>query len=158
MTGGSDIFLAAIAAMALTFARSCARNLSNDDLLVIAVQQLSKGKLALFQLGSFRSQSPDNQSIFVQEILRAMSLNVDYSMDQEKLMRNLIVPKVLSLHASLGFRSFSLPRDLPSQLSWVTTNLRFFSVVFTCLYQGQTQRPGEDYAKLSTPIPTSFHH
>jgi hypothetical protein len=84
------------------------------------------------------------------ESLRALNLNVDFAADQEKVIRNATVLKVLSVHAALGFKSFNTLRSTPAQVSWITMNLRSFSVLFTYLYHSSTSRSGEDYSKPGT--------
>ena len=97
----------------------------------------------------------DMQNLFMTESLRALSINVDFSADQEKVLRNATVLKCLSVHAALGFTSFNTLRSLPAQVAWVTMNFRSFSVLFTYLYHSSTSRNGEDYSKpgiVSTPV------
>jgi mediator of RNA polymerase II transcription subunit 16 len=122
---------AAISALTLSFARSCGRSLMNEDVLVIVHQQLTQ----------------DTQNLFISESLRALNLNVDFAADQEKVIRNATIPKCLSVHSALGFKSFNRLRSTPAQVSWITMNLRAFSVLFTYLYHSSTSKSGEDYAK-----------
>jgi len=125
----------------------------NDDLLIIVQQQLNQGiPISLNFKSELLTHQSDMQNLFMSESLRALNINVDFSGDQDKILRNATVLKCLSVHAALGFTSFNTLRSLPAQVSWITMNFRSFSVLFTYLYHSSTSRSGEDYSKPGTSL------
>lgn len=110
---------AALASLALTFCRGCGSDVNTDDILVIALRQLS----------------PEAETTFVNEIYRALPINCNFTEEQDKLMNHAYIPRCLSLQAALGFKSRYKPRSLTSAIPWAILNLRHASMLFAFFFQ-----------------------
>ncbi|EED24095.1 RNA polymerase II Mediator complex subunit Sin4, putative [Talaromyces stipitatus ATCC 10500] len=107
-----------IIALSLAFCRGCAIEYNTDDLLVTISSQLSS----------------EAQNVFVNEVYRALPINCNFSVEQEKPMQNPYVPRCLSLQAALGFQSSYTPRGLPSSVPWAILHLRHASLLFAFFF------------------------
>ncbi|EEP78562.1 predicted protein [Uncinocarpus reesii 1704] len=67
---------------------------------------------------------------FVTEIYQALSMNTDFTIEQDKLMNNPYIQKCLSMQAALGFNGQFQPRSLTAALSWFILQLRQISILF----------------------------
>ena len=72
----------------------------------------------------------DTQKTFITEVYRALAMDVDFTVEQDKLMNNQFVQKCLSMQAVLGFNTRYTPRGLAAAVPWVTLNLRHVSILF----------------------------
>ncbi|KAJ5880877.1 Mediator of RNA polymerase II transcription subunit 16 [Penicillium subrubescens] len=120
-------FSAAIAALTLAFSRGSGSDANTDDILMIVLGQLS----------------PENQSTFLGEVYRALSVNCNFTVEQEKLLTHAYIPRALSLQASLGFKGRSHPRNLSSAISWAILQLRHSSVLYAAYFQNSKNVPAE---------------
>lgn len=105
---------------------------NNDDLL--AAMQL------------FRSRMPDShvdaglsgsfEHVFLSEIYRHLNVNADHSMDpqHDKLLRQTIIQRCLSVQASLGYKGERSHRTLTGKLAWTVLNLRMTSMTFAIAF------------------------
>ncbi|KAI9840028.1 MAG: hypothetical protein M1819_000220 [Sarea resinae] len=109
-------FSAMIISLSLQFACSCTHSNNYDDILSI-VQQYS-------------TKNFDYE--FLYYVYRSLSINVDYSIDpaHEKLFKNSMIQRCLSIQNSLGYKGAQKPRSLLGKIAWVTLNLRFTSLTF----------------------------
>ncbi|GAM41433.1 hypothetical protein TCE0_042r14550 [Talaromyces pinophilus] len=112
-----------IIALALTFSRGCAIEYNADDLIMTISRHLST----------------DAQNVFVNEVYRALPINCNFSMEQDKPMQHPYVPRCLSLQAALGFQSFQTPRGLPYSVPWAVLHLRHASLLFAFFFQYSKQ-------------------
>ncbi|KKA16860.1 hypothetical protein T310_9474, partial [Rasamsonia emersonii CBS 393.64] len=112
-------FSAAVAALALAFCRGCGSDINTDDILMILLRQLT----------------PDAQNAFINEVYRALPINCNFTVEQDKLMNHPYIPRCLSLQAALGFKNYHTPRSLPSSVSWAILHLRHASVLFAYFFQ-----------------------
>ena len=94
--------------------------------------------------------STENQSTFLGEVYRALSVNCNFTVEQEKLLTHAYIPRALSLQASLGFKGRSHPRSLSSAISWAILQLRHSSVLYAAYFQNSKNVPAEahDSGKL----------
>ena len=76
----------------------------------------------------------DTQKTFITEVYRALAMNVDFTVEQDKLMNNQFVQKCLSMQAVLGFNTRYTPRGLAAAVPWVTLNLRHVSILFAYFF------------------------
>ncbi|KAK2742596.1 mediator complex subunit [Myotisia sp. PD_48] len=106
-------FSRAMAALAMAYCRASAGDCNNDDILMIVTQQLAT----------------DSRKDFVNEVFRAFSMNVDFTVEQEKLMNNSHILKCFSTQAALGFKDRIHGRDLAAAVPWVTLQLRQISIL-----------------------------
>ncbi|KAI1928152.1 Mediator of RNA polymerase II transcription subunit 16 [Ophidiomyces ophidiicola] len=108
-----DQFSAVLAALALAFARACGTDSSSDDILMIIRHHFSK----------------DAQKIFLSEVYRALPLNVDFTIEQDKLMNNPYIQKCFSMQAALGFEGSYQTRPIHASVPWFTLQLRQISIL-----------------------------
>ncbi|KAI9759075.1 MAG: mediator complex subunit [Chaenotheca gracillima] len=109
-------FASIICGCALQFVYSCTHHNNNDDLSAL-VRQL---------------EIPNLEGEFLNEIFRAMSMSVDYSLDSqyEKLFRNPMIQRCLSMQNSLSFKGERKHRNLNAKLAWFTLHLRLVALTF----------------------------
>ena len=71
-------------------------------------------------------------SIFLRDMYRVLSLNVDYSGDvkTEFFLKNGLYQKTLSMQASLGYRGAERHRSLSSKIAYATLQLRWAALTF----------------------------
>ncbi|KAM5439122.1 Mediator of RNA polymerase II transcription subunit 16 [Microsporum canis] len=108
-------FMSALAALTMAYCRACSSDSNNDDILMIVIQQLN----------------PDSHKKFINEVYRALSMNVDFTVDQDKLMNNPYILKCFSMQAALGFKNQLERRSLPAAIPWLTLQLRQISILLT---------------------------
>lgn len=112
-------FSAAIASLALAFCRACGSDINTDDIILIVLRQLS----------------PDAQVMFINEVYRALPINCNFTVEQDKLMNHPYIPRCLSMQAALGFKGRYKPRSLTSAIPWAILHLRHASVLFAYFFQ-----------------------
>ncbi|KAJ5587671.1 Mediator complex subunit Med16 [Penicillium hispanicum] len=112
-------FSAAIAALTLAFSRGCGSDVNTDDILTVALRQLSS----------------EAQATFSSEVYRALPVNCNFTVEQEKLMTHPYIPRCLSLQAALGYKGRMKRRDLASAVPWAIIQLRHASVLFAYFFQ-----------------------
>ncbi|EYE91177.1 mediator of RNA polymerase II transcription subunit 16 [Aspergillus ruber CBS 135680] len=112
-------FSAAIAALTLAFCRGCGSDINTDDILMLVMRQLSS----------------EAQTAFLNEIYRALPINCNFTVDQDKLMNHPYIPRCLSLQAALGFRDRYKPRIFTSAVPWAILHLRHGAVLFAYFFQ-----------------------
>ncbi|KAN0067719.1 Mediator complex, subunit Med16 [Elaphomyces granulatus] len=112
-------FSAAVAALALAFCRGCGRETNTDDLLMVILRQLEA----------------DAQNVFIHEIYRGFQIDCNFTVEQEKLIHHMYIPRCLSVQAALGFKDRYSVRTLPSAVSWGILNLRHASMFFMYFLQ-----------------------
>ncbi|KAI9804371.1 MAG: mediator complex subunit [Piccolia ochrophora] len=130
-------FANVVVALALQFAYSCTNHVNNDDIRVL-----------LERLGNTYVEQH-----FVNEIYRALNMSVDHSVESqaEKLFRNNILQRCLSMQDSLGFEGDRSHREAPAKLAWLTLHLRQLALIFTYTFgqSGTTSggQPTHDFTK-----------
>ncbi|PYI12583.1 mediator of RNA polymerase II transcription subunit 16 [Aspergillus sclerotiicarbonarius CBS 121057] len=112
-------FSAAIASLTLAFCRGCGSEVNTDDILLILIQQLT----------------PDAQITFINEVYRALPINCNFTVEQDKLMNHPYIPKCLSIQAALGFTDKYKPRSFASSVSWSILQLRHASILYPFFFQ-----------------------
>lgn len=120
-------FSAAIAALTLAFSRGCGGDVNTDDILVVALRQLSS----------------EAQATFISEVFRALPVNCNFTVEQEKLMTHPYIPKCLSLQAALGYKGRLKRRNLASAVPWAVIQLRHASVLFAFFFQNNKVGQGD---------------
>ncbi|KAF8534374.1 mediator complex, subunit Med16 [Trichophaea hybrida] len=114
--------------LALQHAYSCSNYLNNDDLLLVARK--------------YRSSEFNNT--FLTEVHRALNLKMDFTVSEspnERLVRNPLLQRCLSLQFALDFQGEQVKKMLPGKLAWATLHLRVASLAFA-LTLNSAQRPG----------------
>ncbi|KGO75909.1 Mediator complex, subunit Med16 [Penicillium italicum] len=129
-------FSVAIAALTLAFSRGCGVDFNTDDILMVALGQLS----------------PEAQITFISEVYRALPVNCNFTAEQDKLMSHPYIPRCLSLQAGLGFKGRLKRRNLSSAVPWASLQLRHASVLFAYFFQynkgGQTESHDPDVLRM----------
>lgn len=79
---------------------------------------------------------------------RALPINCNFTVEQDKLMNHLYIPRCLSIQAALGFKECYKPRSLAASVSWAILNLRHASVLFAYFFhkgarETESHDPGE---------------
>lgn len=78
--------------------------------------------------------SADAQTVFISEVYRALPINCNFSMEQDKSMHHPYVPRCLSFQAALGMKAFQVPRNLPSSVPWAILHLRHAYLLLSFFY------------------------
>ncbi|KAL4879567.1 mediator of RNA polymerase II transcription subunit 16 [Aspergillus karnatakaensis] len=112
-------FSAAIASLTLAFCRGCGGEVNTDDILLILIRQLS----------------PDAQTVFINEVYRALSINCNFTTEQDKLMSHPYIPRALSIQAALGFKSKYKARNNAANVPWAILSLRQASILYPFFFQ-----------------------
>ncbi|KAJ5898231.1 Mediator complex subunit Med16 [Penicillium tannophilum] len=112
-------FSSAIAALTLAFSRGCGAEVNTDDILMVALKQLT----------------PEAQSTFIGEVYRALPVNCNFTVETEKLMTHPYIPRCLSLQAALGYKGRLKRRGLPSAVPWAIIQLRHAAVLIAYFFQ-----------------------
>ncbi|KAA8908454.1 mediator complex, subunit Med16 [Sphaerosporella brunnea] len=115
-------------ALALQHAYSCSNYLNNDDLLLVARKYRSK----------------EFNNTFLTEVHRALNLKMDFANSEspsERLVRNPLLQRCLSLQFALCFQGEQVKKQLPGKLAWATLHLRVASLAFA-LTLNSAQRQG----------------
>ncbi|KAJ5637510.1 hypothetical protein N7490_007389 [Penicillium lividum] len=120
-------FSCAIAALTLAFSRGCGAEVNTDDILMVALRQLT----------------PEAQSTFSSEVYRALPVNVNWTVETEKLMTHPYIPRCLSLQAALGFKGRLKRRSLSSAVPWAILQLRHAAVLIAYFFQHGNKGQGE---------------
>lgn len=135
-TGGlydESKFSAAVAALTLAFSRGCGVEANYDDILIVALRQLPA----------------EAHATFISEVFRALPINCNYTVEQDKLLNHPYIPRCLSLQAALGYKGKLKRRNLASAVPWANVQLRLASALFAYYFQnykpgqGDTLDPGE---------------
>lgn len=131
-------FSSAIAALTLAFSRGCGADVNTDDILMLALRQLSS----------------EAQATFIGEVFRALPVNCNFTVEQEKLMTHPYIPRCLSLQAALGFKGRLKRRNLASAVPWAVIQLRHASVLFAYFFQNNKGGQGDahDAGKLGFEV------
>lgn len=105
----------------------------------------------------------DTQKAFITEVYQALPMNVDFMVEQDKLMNNQFIQKCLSMQAVLGFNTRYKPRGLAAAVPWVTLNLRHISILFVYFFhmtktgkEAESYDPGKAWV-LQHPITGNQH-
>ena len=127
-TSHSARYRALIAALTMPFVYSCTQHNNMDDVLQL-IRSLS---------------SPSINSDFLSSIQTA-TLSVDYTMVAipNKLFRNYVLQRCLSVQSSLGYGGESRARTLSSKTAWLTLHLRCVSLLFAYTFNAGP-KPGAD--------------
>ncbi|KAJ5946495.1 Mediator complex subunit Med16 [Penicillium verhagenii] len=112
-------FSAAIAALTLAFSRGSGAEMNTDDILMVALKQLT----------------PDAQSAFIGEVYRGLPVNCNFTVETEKLMTHPYIPRCLSLQTALGFKGRFKRRALPFAVPWAILQLRHAAVLIVYYFQ-----------------------
>ncbi|KKK26961.1 mediator of RNA polymerase II transcription subunit 16 [Aspergillus rambellii] len=75
------------------------------------------------------------QTAFINEVYRALSINCNFTMEQEKLMNHPYIPRALSIQAALGFKSKYKPRNFASVAPWAILQLRQAAILYPFFFQ-----------------------
>ena len=95
------------------------------------------------------NKNTEAASTFVGEVYRALPVNCNFTVDQEKLMTHPYIPRCLSLQAALGFAGRAKPRTLSSAVPWGIIQVRHAAVLIVYFFQhgktgqGEAFDPGE---------------
>jgi mediator of RNA polymerase II transcription subunit 16, fungi type len=119
----------ACVALAHQHAYSCNNHLNNDDLLLVAQQY----------------RNPVFNNMFLTEAHKALNLKMDFATESpnERLFRNPLLQRCLSLQNALDFRGEKVNKRLSGKLAWATLHLRVASVAFALTFNNpQRQPPG----------------
>ncbi|RAL11440.1 mediator of RNA polymerase II transcription subunit 16 [Aspergillus homomorphus CBS 101889] len=122
-------FSAAIASLTLAFCRGCGSEVNTDDILLILTRQLS----------------PDAQTSFINEVYRALPINCNFTVEQDKLMNHPYIPRCLSIQAALGNRGKNQQRSFASSVSWSILQLRHASILYPFFFQYNKGMPAEPH-------------
>ncbi|KAL4916259.1 mediator of RNA polymerase II transcription subunit 16 [Aspergillus aurantiobrunneus] len=112
-------FSAAIASLTLAFCRGCGAEVNTDDILFILLRQLS----------------PDAQTVFLNEVYRALSINCNFTTEQDKLMNHPYIPRALSIQAALGFQNKYKARKIAANVPWAILQLRQAAILYPFFFQ-----------------------
>ncbi|CBF87897.1 mediator of RNA polymerase II transcription subunit 16 [Aspergillus nidulans FGSC A4] len=112
-------YSAAIASLTLAFCRGCGGEVNTDDILLILIRQLS----------------PDAQTAFLNEVYRALSINCNFTTEQDKLMNHPYIPRALSIQAALGFKGKFRARNIASNVPWAIIQLRQAAMIYPSFFQ-----------------------
>ncbi|KAJ5135801.1 Mediator complex subunit Med16 [Penicillium bovifimosum] len=112
-------FSVAIAALTLAFSRGSGAESNTDDILMVALRLLT----------------PEARITFISEVYRALPVNCNFTVEQDKLMSNPYIPRCLSLQSGLGFGGRFKPRSLSSAVPYAIIQLRHSSVLFAYFFQ-----------------------
>ncbi|KAL4976798.1 mediator of RNA polymerase II transcription subunit 16 [Aspergillus desertorum] len=112
-------FSAAIASLTLACCRGCGGEVNTDDILLILIRQLS----------------PDAQTAFLNEVYRALSINCNFTTEQDKLMNHPYIPRALSIQAALGFKGKFKARNPASSVPWAIIQLRQAAIIYPSFFQ-----------------------
>ncbi|KAL5045781.1 mediator of RNA polymerase II transcription subunit 16 [Aspergillus fruticulosus] len=112
-------FSAAIASLTLAFCRGCGGEVNTDDILLILIRQLS----------------PDAQTAFLNEVYRALSINCNFTTEQDKLMNHPYIPRALSIQAALSFKGKFKARNIASNVPWAIIQLRQAAMIYPSFFQ-----------------------
>ena len=133
-------FSSAIAALTLAFSRACGGDVNTDDILMVALRQLSS----------------DAQATLINEIFRALPVNCNFTTEQEKLMTHPYIPRCLSLQAALGFKGRLKKRNLASAVPWAILQLRHASVLYAYFFQHNKEGQSEALDPGKVKLPASL--
>ncbi|CAK45284.1 uncharacterized protein An08g02480 [Aspergillus niger] len=75
------------------------------------------------------------QITFINEVYRALPINCNFTVEQEKLMNHPYIPKCLSIQAALGFADKYKPRSFASSVSWSILQLRHAAILYPFFFQ-----------------------
>lgn len=132
----SGKFSSAIAALTLAFSRGCGAEVNTDDILMVALKQLTPGKShRLLRGGKGLTRITEAQSTFIGEVYRALPVNCNFTVETEKLMTHPYIPRCLSLQAALGYKGRLKRRGLPSAVPWAIIQLRHAAVLIAYFFQ-----------------------
>ncbi|KAL4941327.1 hypothetical protein BDV06DRAFT_229775 [Aspergillus oleicola] len=112
-------FSAAIASLTLAFCRGCGGEVNTDDILLLLIRQLSS----------------DSQTVFLNEVYRALSINCNFTTEHDKLMNHPYIPRALSIQAALGFKSKYKARSISSNVPWAILQLRQAAIIYPFFFQ-----------------------
>lgn len=118
----------ACVALAHQHAYSCNNHLNNDDLLLVAQQY----------------RNPVFNNMFLSEAHRALNLKMDFATESpsERLFRNPLLQRCLSLQNSLDFQGERVNKRLSGKLAWATLHLRVASVAFALTFNNPQRQQG----------------
>ncbi|OKL60129.1 Mediator of RNA polymerase II transcription subunit 16 [Talaromyces atroroseus] len=100
------------------------------------------------------NDSHDNaRNVFINEVYRALPINCNFSIEQDKSMQHPYIPRCLSMQAALGFQNYFTPRSLPSSVSWSILHLRHASLLFAFFFQyskapKESESPDRDFLRM----------
>lgn len=100
----------------------------------------------------FANCSLDAQNGFINEVYRALSMNVDYTLEQDKLMNNPYIQKSLSMQAAFGFPSKYDTRPLAAAVAWITLQLRQTSILLAYFHFNKGGSEAECYDAGMVPL------
>lgn len=98
----------------------------------------------------------DAQNTFLNEVYRALPINCNFTVEQDKLMNHPYIPRCLSVQAALGFKGKYKSRSFVAAVPWAILHLRHAAVLFAYFFQynkgTQTEPhdPGKSYSSLSS--------
>jgi mediator of RNA polymerase II transcription subunit 16 len=75
------------------------------------------------------------QATFINEAYRALPINCNFTVEQDKLMNHPYIPRCLSIQAALGFKNKYTPRSFASSIPWAILQLRHASVLYAFFFQ-----------------------
>lgn len=115
-------------ALAHQHAYSCNNHLNNDDLLLVAQQY----------------RNPVFNNMFLSEAHHALNLKMDFATESpsERLFRNPLLQRCLSLQNSLDFQGERVNKRLSGKLAWATLHLRVASVAFALTFNNPQRQQG----------------
>jgi mediator of RNA polymerase II transcription subunit 16 len=155
----TDKFSAAIASLTLAFCRGCGGEVNTDDILLILMRQLSPGQSFLTNGGSLFNDFIDAQTAFLNEVYRALSINCNFTTEQDKLMNHPYIPRALSIQAALGFKGKFKARNIASNVPWAIIQLRQAAMIYPSFFQYNKGVQGpepHDPGDSAIQAPTAF--
>ncbi|KAI9840522.1 MAG: mediator complex subunit [Thelocarpon superellum] len=128
---GDPRFEAAVVALTLQLVYCCTQMNNADDILALGQ----------------RAFAPGTGNHVLSQFQRALSLNLDYTVDpqHERLFRNPFFQQYLSMQHSMGYRGDREHRTLTSKSAWITLQLRNVARTFAySLNSGAKGGPGSE--------------
>ncbi|KAH0544055.1 hypothetical protein FGG08_001673 [Glutinoglossum americanum] len=143
---GDPKVTSAVIALALQFAISCISHSNNDDLATVIQQCLGPRRSLEFSSigGVVFLISIELEHQFLSESQRAISMSVDYSHEpqHEKLFRNPMIQRCLSLQNTLGYKGELNHRSLTAKIAWATLHLRLAALTFAITFNNVKSTAG----------------
>ena len=122
-------------------------NNNNDDLLLTMQDYMNR-----LPNDESLAQRHKTEQDFLRDLYRTLGVNLNQSTDpqSDKLLRNPMLQRCLSLQAALGNRSDKEPRSVISKVAWVMMNLRMIALTFAFAFAKSGNAP-EGGSELSKP-------
>jgi mediator of RNA polymerase II transcription subunit 16 len=77
----------------------------------------------------------DYQSVFINEVYKALTINCNFTTEQDKLMNHPYIPRALSIQAALSFTGKYKSRVITSAVPWAILQLRQAAFIYPFFFQ-----------------------